>query len=210
MPDSEHEQLIPNLRALIAEDWRGLEIDSPTQWVVSEVKTPEPFFRSLISILPPGAILYMEGCNMRPWAVDLYERHAAPEIVPVARDTIAPMPRMFHIVYSATLIDELCEMVKGRDPWELFDHIKAYHSGRLLFTFHDAFAGELRLSGDIPAPVVEAFCRELDATWVEEPTKKRDLASLKRILQAFENGGRLPVKKTPFWKRVWNRMFGSR
>lgn len=207
MPESEHEQLIPNLRAMIAGDGSGLEIDSEKWWAVTGIAAPIPFFQSLSKILPSGSVLYMEGEDIRPWAADLYERYVPAVIVPVARDTIAPMPKMFHVVFSDVLIGELCEMAQGRETRELFYHIKGYCGQKLLFTFHDAFSGQLLISGDIAEPMVAEFCGALGVPYMSEPAKKRDKAGLKRILFALENGGRFPV---PFWKRIWNYLSGRR
>lgn len=208
MDDSEHEQLIPNLRRFVAGEGAGLEIDSPDQWVLSGIVSPQKFFDALELILPSGSVLYAEGCDIRPWVVDIYERNAVTDITAVRRDTISPIPQMYHFSFSPGVIEELCEVTANREASELFDHIKAYKNRTLIFTFHDAFSGgELVINGDVDESKVAAFCNKTEGAYSKRPTQKLDLKKMKHLLAALENGGRAPQ---PFWKRVTNFLFGQR
>ena len=204
MPADEGEQLREGLRRMIAGDGAGLDLDSSDQWVIHAVREPCPFFRALPILLPPGAVLYMEGVLIAPYVAGFYERNAAANPVAVARDCISPIPDVFHVSFSAQVISSLCELADERPESDLFDHIKAYHDESLLFTYHDAFAGELRVSGRLPESAIREFCAAVGATYTQEPTKQRDMEQLRRILCALENPDGVRIAREPFWRRLWN------
>jgi hypothetical protein len=208
MPPSERDQLISGLRGILSGEGAGIDLDSPTQWVLESVRQPVPFFRALPMLLPSGAVLYFEGTTIAPYVAGFYERHAATETVPVVRDCIVPVPEVFHVAYSAPVINGLCELAGERETTELFDHIKAYHDAALLFTYHDAFDGQLRISDRLPESVIRDFCATLECTYTQEITKLRDPEQIQRLLLAIENYGEGRPARTSLWKRIWRFFAG--
>jgi hypothetical protein len=57
----------------------------------------------------------------------------------------------------------------------------------LLFTFHDAFAGSLRVWERIQEEAVAQFCQTLGVSRRREKTRQRDPEQLRRILAALEH-----------------------
>jgi hypothetical protein len=204
MPASERKQLMDGLRGVLRGDGPGIDLDSPTHWVIVSVREPVPFFRALAKLLPDGAVLYMEGTSIAPYVAGFYERHAATDTVPVARDCISPVPDVFHVVFSPAVVDGLCELAEERANPELFDHIKAYHDGTLIFTYHDAFDGQLRVSGRLPESVILEFSSLMGGTYTQEATKQRDPEQLRRFLWLLENPDKMRVAREPIWKRIWH------
>lgn len=204
MPASERELLIDGLRGAIRGDGAGIDLDSPTQWVIESVREPIPFFRALCSLLPANAVLYMEGTSIAPYVAGFYERHAASNTVAVIRDCISPIPDVFHVSFSTAVIDGLCELAGERDNSELFDHIKAYHDGTLIFTFHDAFDGQLRVSGRVSESSIRNLSAAVGGTYTQEPTKQRDMEQLRSFLWALENPDKVRFTREPFWRRIWH------
>lgn len=209
MDRAEREQLKENLRDMIAGRGDGMDLDTPFGWVVEGVKQPEPFFRSLTSLLSADAILYFEGCSIAPDVSAFYESHRARNAVAVVRDTISPVPEVFHVRISPGIVAQLCELAAGRPQQEMFDHIKAYQGESLLFTFHDAFAGWLLISEQITEPVVAEFCRKLGVSYRREANvNKRDKDLLRAFLQAMENPHKVRIAGESWWKRLRRRWTG--
>ncbi len=210
MKTAEREQLKDSLRGMIAGRSDGIDLDTPFHWVVESIKEPEPFFAKLSSFLPTDAILYFEGGSIAPEVAKFYEIHRAPNAVPVVRDTVFPVPDIYHVTYSKEVAVHLRELAASRPSQELFDHIKAYRNELLLFTFHDAFDGWLLISQHFTEPVVIEFCKSLGVTARAEKTKKRDPEQLHRILWALEHPDqvRFRVQGEAWWKRLWRRCTG--
>ena len=206
MTNPGREQLKDNLRAIIAGRGGGLDLDSPFRWIVEHVKHPKPFIRALPLLLPPDSILYFEGISIAREVSAFYEQHRAPNAVPVTRDTIFPVPEIYHVAFSQDVISALCKFARSRPSRELCDHIKAYHSESLLFTFHDAFVGDPLLSGHLAEPVVSMFCQRLGAVYRREPNvNQRDPTQLQRTLRAIDNPPKIRIAGESLWRRLWRR-----
>ena len=177
----------------------GIDLDSQDRWVVEGLKDPVAFFGRLSFLIPEDSILYFEGVSVVPEAVQFYEENRAKNAIFVVRDTIFPIPEIFHVSMSPGFID----LLSKHSRQGCFRHVKAYREERLLFTFHDAFDGsDLLISDRIPAEEVEAFCGSLGATHRREPNiNKRDPEQLRRFLWALENPEKVRML-WPWWKRA--------
>ncbi|RBP41490.1 hypothetical protein DES53_107323 [Roseimicrobium gellanilyticum] len=205
---SEREELIEGLQDIIEGGGGGLDLDTPAHWAIDGIQEPIAFFRALSILLPPGGVLYMEGTSIAPCVAGFYERHAFAEPVPVVRDGISPIPEVFHVSFTPEVIDGLCDMVRERPLEQLFNHIKAYHNTSLVFTYHDAFVDELRVSGRVAEDTIRDFCAVLGATYCQEATKQRDMEQVRRFLWALENPDKARIKPEPLWRRLWNAITG--
>ena len=204
MTNAERDQLKDNLRAMAAGGGDGIDLDTQFRWVVEGIKQPEPFFASLPLLLPAHAILYFEGGSIASDAARFYEGHRAPNAVAVVRDTIFPVPDIYHVTFSLEVATRLRELAASRPSQELFDHIKAYWGESLLFTFHDAFDGYLLISEHIAESVVAEFCRSLGVSYRREPNvNKRDPEQLRRFLWALENPHKVRIAGESWWKKMW-------
>lgn len=204
MSPNEREQLMDSLRRMLREHGAGIDLDSPTQWVIQSLREPAPFFRAMGKLLPEGGTLYMEGISIAPYVAGFYERHAATETVPVVRDCISPEPEIFHVSFSPAVVEGLCELAAERRTSELFDHIKAYHDSALIFSYHDAFDGRMCVTGRRAESVFREFCEMLGGSYSQEATRQRDPEQLRRFLWALENPDKVKMAREPFWKRVWH------
>ena len=193
------------LRAMVAGRGDGIDLDTPFHWVIEDLEQPVPFFEQLPELLPPDSILYVEGTSIAPDVAAFYSSHRARNAVDVVRDTIAPVPDMYHFSFSPDVCAGLRQFADSRPVAELFDHIKAYRGETLLFTFHDAFAGWLRISEHIPQESVVRFCQTLGVTSRREETKRRDPEQLRRILWAFENPHKVRIAGESWWRRLWRQ-----
>jgi len=164
MTGAERNTLKDQLHGMIARQGNAIDFATPSRWVVEGIHQPEPFTASLSLLLPDRAILYFEGCSIAPEVTSLYERYRAANPAKVMRDTFVPVPATYHVIYSPSFIASLAGLLTTHALPEFIDHFKAYRDESLLFSFHDAFAGELLVSEDIPEKTVAEFCRRLGAS----------------------------------------------
>lgn len=207
MANSDREELKEQLRAMAAGRGGGIDLDTPFHWVVENVKQPVPFFEHLPELLPPDSILYVEGIDIAPDIASFYSSHRAHNAVDVARDMILPVPDMYHVTFSPEVSARMREFASSRNVTEMFYHIKAYKDGNLLFTFHDAFDGWLRISGHLPEETVARFCKSLGVSFRREEveTKRRDPEQIQRLLRALEN--ETWSEGESLWRRLWRKWF---
>jgi hypothetical protein len=210
MSGTDREELKDQLRAMVAGRGDGIDLDTPFHWVVEELKHPVAFFEHLPELLPPDSILYVEGTRIAADVAAFYSLHRARNAVDVVRDTIAPVPDIYHFTFSPDVSASLRQFAESRPVAELFDHIKAYRGERLLFTFHHAFDGWLRISEHLPSEAMARFCQALGVSPRREETKRRDPEELRRILWALEHPDqvKIRVEGEPWWRRLWRELTG--
>ena len=210
MTNAEREQLKQSLECAAnpARPGEGIDLSTPFHWVSEEMEEPVAFFHHLPGLLPTDAVLYFEGTSITPDVARFYDQNRSRSTAPVARDTIWPVPEIYHVVFSSKVCARLGELSTRHAVQELFDHIKAYRGNSLLFTFHDAFCGWLRIAEHIPEPLVSAFFESLGASFHKEKTKPRDPESLRRLLGAMGGYDRARFAWQPAMKRLWRRWTG--
>lgn len=192
------------LRAMAAGRGDGIDLDSKNRWVIEGLENPTNFFRQIHLVVPQDGILYFEGCQMAKEAQDLYQKHRAPNAVPIVRDTIFPVPDTFHVVLTSEFVLALCELLIRYDVASCFYHVKAYRNERLLLAFHDAFDGsDCLLSDLVPESDIQSFASSLGNKYRLEPNvNKRDPDQLLKILWAMENPKKLKMN-WPWWKKAF-------
>ena len=192
------------LKAMAAGRGDGIDLDTPERWVLGNLREPVAFFRHVELLIPGDSILYFEGVNVAPEVASFYESHRATKgAVCVVRDTIFPVPEIYHVQMGSGVIDGLLELL-GKHPWEnCFAHVKAYREERLLFAFHDAFDGSaLLVSDEISLEQIKAFCEKVGASFRREQNEnKRNPEVLRALLRAMENPGKIRIL-WPCWKRA--------
>jgi hypothetical protein len=165
---------------------------------------PVAFFRHVELLIPGDSILYFEGINLAPEVASFYESHRAIKgAVCVVRDTIFPVPDIYHVQMGPGVIGGLLELLGKHSRENCFYHVKAYREERLLFAFHDAFDGsDLLVSDEIPLEQVQAFCEKTGASFRRERNEnKRNPEVLQALLRAMENPGKVRIL-WPWWKRA--------
>jgi hypothetical protein len=100
MSATDREELKDQLQAMVAGRGDGIDLDTPFQWVIEDLKQPVAFFEHLPILLPSDSILYVEGTNIAPEVAAFYLSHRARNAVDVVRDTIAPVPDIYHFTFS--------------------------------------------------------------------------------------------------------------
>ena len=184
----------------------GIDLDTPFHWAVEGLKQPGSFFEHLPALLPLDSILYVEGTHIAPEVAAFYSSHRARNAVDVARDTIWPVPDIYHVSFSSDVSSRLRQFAEDVPVAEMFDHLKAYRGETLLLYFHDAFDNVLRISAHIPEDIVAQFCRALEVSnRREEGSTYRDPEVLRKVLLWFEEH---PDEGQSWFSRVWRRVTG--
>ncbi len=209
MPNTDRDELIDQLRAMVAGRGDGIDLDTPFHWVIEDLKHPVAFFEHLPGLLPSDSILYVEGTSIAPDVAAFYSSQRARNAVDVVRDTIAPAPDIYHFTFSPEVCATLRQFAERHPVAELFDHIKAYRGESLLFTFHDAFDGCLLVSEHLPDDTVTRFCQALGVSRRREETKRRDPEQLRSILSALENPHKVRFAGETWWRRLWRQWTGK-
>ena len=127
------EEIIEQLRAMLAGRGDGIDLDTPFHWEIEGLKQPAPFFEHLPTLLPSDSILYVEGTHIAPEVAAFYSSHRAHNAVDVVRDTIWPVPDIYHFSFSSDVSSRLRQFAESRPVEEMFDHFKAYRGETLLF-----------------------------------------------------------------------------
>lgn len=199
---NDHDRGILKERLRILDQDRGIRFDTPQHWVIDGIKRPEPFFRQLSWLMDSSSVLYLEGTAIHPEAGSFYLRHASAHSTAVACDTIFPVPDVYHVDWSPDAVVGMLELISRRPIKELFDHVKGYRDGRVVFTLHDAFEGSLRVADSIPEAKLAAFCSALQVPYRRERTAPVKADALRGLLNAMENPDKVRMPHDPWWRRI--------
>jgi hypothetical protein len=164
----------------------GLDIDTPFHWVINNANNPALFFENLPIIVQNNAVLYFECLDPVPEASYFYEKHQSKHQQLVARDSVFPIPTIYHVRFSREFVAGMTHLISKVPSESLFIHIKCYMDNQIVFTFHDAFSGFLRISNNIPKIDLTKFCNALKCGYTSEKTIPRDPRILDAILSALE------------------------
>ena len=121
-----------------SEERRGIRLESSRFWKVTSVRDAEVFLKSLPLLMPEGSVLYLEDL-LESEVRDFVEARPAPNPVKVALGTIWPRPHWYHMPLTQKNVTELAELVDEHSVALLCIHIHAYHEGKVLLEWHDAF-----------------------------------------------------------------------
>src|SRR5712672_565027 len=105
----------------------GIVLDTAERWVIENVRKPIPFFQHASFLIPEDSILYIEAVNPASEVARFYQSHRATKgAVCVARDTIFPVPEIFHVQMGPGMIDGLIELLGRHSREKCFVRFKAH------------------------------------------------------------------------------------
>jgi len=151
-----------------------LDFRSP-QWKVSSPKIFSSFLRALAELIPPNAIVYIEGGSPRKELQAFLEEKSVHEVSHVAMGTIWPRPKMFHVPATSENLFELADISEHYAEPEVAIHFHVYKNNQVLLQWYDAFADPIYVSKEISEDKIKAFCEKLelqyetDTEGVEQP-----------------------------------------
>ncbi|MGD9853018.1 MAG: hypothetical protein AB7T38_17355 [Nitrospirales bacterium] len=132
-----------------------------THWEIEGPKTFEEIFNALKGWIPEDALLYFEGGSPDPEIDSFIATHSVPESSHVARGTIWPRPKIFHIPATSIILTKLSKIMTHHAEPELAVHFHVYRDDAVLLEWHDAFSQPMLLSGAIPEEKIQVFANKI-------------------------------------------------
>jgi hypothetical protein len=105
--------------------------------------------------MPKDAVLYLEGGSIAPEIAAFLAARPALEPREVARGTIWPTARTFHVPLTA--LPEVRALAERHAAPEVCDHLVVYRGDEWLLWAHDAGYGYVQLARSLPVETVERF-----------------------------------------------------
>jgi hypothetical protein len=181
----------------LAAEWDTyLPRPGPTYWKIDGIKDPKAFFKHLPKIFPHGLTLFIEEIEASLTAKSLYADYPARYRRKVPCDVICPPPESYHVVFTADFADQLCQLLTSQGFEGTLYHLKGYSEQEIVFSFHEAFTGELVVSNSKPETVVREFAASLNCS-VELARYPVDAHEQLVLMDRALN--------PPWWKRLLQR-----
>lgn len=190
-------QIESQLKLLSSE--AGLDLDTPSHWIIENIDNPLLFFHNLATLVKFESVLYFECLDIAPEASAFYESKQSSYREPIIRDLVFPIPIIYHIRFSREFTNGMAQLIPKYARETLFTHIKCYCDKHIIFTFHDAFNGSLRISTTVSEASVAMFCKALQCGYALENTEPRDPLQMLKLLSALQREA--PDKVTKSWWR---------
>lgn len=150
----------------------GIRMQPQETWRLFKIPDRYALIAHLDMLFPPDAVLYLEGHDI---ADDIREftRTRSPErTAVVAKGSIGPgitfsiLPPWIEVTHAVDLhilltpenLDDLCRLMKNHAEPEIADHVHVYRDDTVLMEWHDWYASDVYLTGEIPEENVRSFC----------------------------------------------------
>ena len=144
----------------------GIRIDFQNAWEVSAPKNISAFIRKLTEIMPPGAILYLESTSSPSHITRILDKIECEPQAQVARGTIWPKPRCFHIPMTEKNLNAISELLENNAQPEVCDHFHIYAENMILLEWHDAFFNDpFLVTGQISEEKLKVFCDSIRSSY---------------------------------------------
>jgi hypothetical protein len=149
------------LGILPADQEAPLELREPECWRVEGTKDAATFFRSLVQLISPGAVLYLEGSTEKRVPAFL-ESRLLPDHPPVKLGTILPASDRYHVAATRENLEALAALIEGARIVYPAIHTHVYRGDQVLVEWYDAFSNDpIYLSASIPEAAVAGFGRAI-------------------------------------------------
>ncbi|HEY3854468.1 MAG TPA: hypothetical protein VGO67_08760 [Verrucomicrobiae bacterium] len=183
MKKSDKELLKKALGARANSSESSIDLPAGPHWAISGIEDPIRFFENLHKLLPANSVLCVEGTEMDHVVTQFYKSNIYPTPAVIRHDTIFPTPQTFHMEFSKTLCERLLHFAQRLPSEALFDHMKGYHGSKMIFTFHDAFSGVLRIAYRTSEQTVAEFSKAIGGFYSVDTIESEDRALLKKLLE---------------------------
>jgi hypothetical protein len=136
-------------------------------WELSGETDFSSLLLALPQLLPQGCVLYFEGGSPSADLLKFLQSQLVPERAHVARGTIWPKPRVFHLSAALETMTHLADLMHSRVYPKLAIHFHVYRDQTVLLEWHDAFTQPMLISGDLPEDLVRAFATQLQMSFTK-------------------------------------------
>jgi hypothetical protein len=117
--------------------------------------------RAIDETLPKDAVLCLEGTSIAPDVAAYLEDLEPDDPPPVARNTLWPRSRVFHLPLTGANLHELRTLAERHAEPEIADHLVVYRGETVLLWAHDAGYGYVAVSSELPEQTLAAFTAAL-------------------------------------------------
>jgi hypothetical protein len=151
--------LLRFLGAVSREEMAGLAIREPRWAISSESIDPSRFLGSLLTLVPVGVLLFLEGGAHPPALRRFLERHALTDVSSrPALGTAWPRHAYFTLRALPGFIEELARLTASLPSPEICDHLHVFNEEQVLLEGYDAFAQPFLASGLLSEDRLRRFC----------------------------------------------------
>jgi hypothetical protein len=156
-------------------------------WEIDSIKSVPKFLAAVIEHLPTARTVSFEIQSACSEARKVYSMNHSPVKLRPLRDTISPKTGLHFCNLTASLVDDLEQILLNKPVKEVFWHVKGYDDRKLLFSIHDADMGDSAyLSGHIDGKIIRAIASQIGREaarlktgydWDEDHRSKRGKSS---------------------------------
>jgi len=144
----------------------GIRLDFQNAWEVSAPKDISVFIRMLAEIMPPKAIVYLESTATPLHVTRILEVMECEPQVHVARGTIWPKPRCFHVPMIQKNLNTIADLLEKNAQPEVCDHFHVYAESKVLLEWHDAFYNyPFLVDRQISEEKLKCFCNSVGSSY---------------------------------------------
>jgi hypothetical protein len=134
-----------------------IELREQECWRVEGTKDPATFYRSLVQLLSPGAVLYLEGTTEKRVPAFLGTR-LLPDHPPIKLGTILPTSDRYHVPATRKTLEALAALIEGGRIVYPAIHTHLYRGDQVLVEWYDAFSNDpMYVSSTISEATVAGF-----------------------------------------------------
>jgi len=142
----------------------SIKLDTVGAWEISAPRTGDAFFPALLELLPESTNLVLEDVFGDEVIAFLRTQRIEPA-ANVNRGTVWPLRELFHIRLNAHNMQQLVSLYDRHNRIELFIHFQAYHNGKVLLSWYDAWYDPIYISPIIPEDAVKRFCQAVGSKY---------------------------------------------
>ena len=152
--------------AVPPEEMSGLQLDSDRWWAITATRwDAELGFAALPKLAGSDATLYLEGGSHSNEVSEFIAAHSIPAVEQIARGTIWPRQKVYHLPATPEVFDTLSRMADHHAIPEICDHLVIYRPTLVVVDWYDVFDREAYVSPAVPEQVVREFAESVDGSY---------------------------------------------
>lgn len=127
----------------------GIHIEGAFAWDIHHYELSRVLL-ALPSLVPPDAVLYIEGGAIEDDVRQFLRAHPASKTTKVYPGTITPVPEIYHVPATPAVLSGLAQISEHHSSYEVCDHLHVYCGTAVLLQGYDFMSLPLILSESFP------------------------------------------------------------
>ncbi len=124
------------------------------------------FLRAAVRIIPENSVLYLEGGSPDDEIRSFLEKRKLPFTTKVAKGTIWPRPKIFHVPFTTENVNDFAEIMERHATPEGSIHLHIYKDNKIILQWYDAFFDDpMYISEDAAEEQIKQFCESLSVEY---------------------------------------------